>query len=99
MKLGYILKGAIGGFILGLIYILVLFINEFTYGTKDFIQLPIWIDLPANQTFPKYLSNAISAMNSAFNPNVGVIAIVAFIIFCVAFIGNLQLFENIVKCR
>ena len=88
LKISYIVKGAIGGFTLGLIYVFVLFINIFFYGTKNFIPLPVWIDIPAGQSFPKYLSNAVNSMNSALNPNIGLLVLVAIIIFCVAFIGN-----------
>ena len=88
MKISYILKGALGGFTLGIIYLFVLFINIFSIGTKNFIPLPVWIDIPPGQSFPKFLSNAVSSMNSAINPNIGLLVIVAIIIFCVAFIGN-----------
>ena len=91
-KMNSILKSAIGGFTLGIIYIGVLVINTLMSGS-DIIQLPIWIDLPNNMVFPKYLGNALDAMNTQLAnqvdlSNVGITMFIAITIFVVALIGN-----------
>ena len=94
-KMNRIIKPALGGFILGLIYLLVLYLNILM--PNNLIELPIWIDIPSNinVAFPRYLSNALSAMNiqisypaSYIQSNAILIAFIALTIFIVAFVGN-----------
>ncbi len=96
-KMNRITKPALGGFILGLIYILLLYLNILINNPQNLIQLPIWIEIPSNIgiQFPNYLSNALTAMNNqllkyptTIQSNEGIIAFIALTIFIVTFVGN-----------
>lgn len=95
-KMSRVLKPALGGFILGVIYLGVLFLNTMITNPNYFINLPVWIDLNSGH-FPMYFSNALNAMDVPINPsffnqktNVELIyiALIAFTIFIVALVGN-----------
>lgn len=93
VKLSRVIKPALGGFLLGLIYFVILYINIMNNNANNIIALPIWIELPSNQVFPQFLSNSLEAMNSVISSNptssrLYFLGVAALIIFVVALIGN-----------
>lgn len=88
LKIPKLIKPATGGFLLGIIYIFILYFNILNESTGIQIQLPIWIELPSNSSFPSYLSSARDAMNAAITPGIEFVALAALVIFLVALVGN-----------
>ena len=87
LKIPKLIKPALGGLSVGLIYVLVLYFNILNFPVNQ-IQLPVWIDLPAGSVFPNYFGSAKDAMNNALKPDFIFLTSIALIIFIVALIGN-----------
>ncbi len=93
VKMSRVLKPAMGGLLMGLIYLVILYINIMNKNKSNIIALPIWIELPGSQTFPQYLNNSLQVMNEVISSsptasNFYFLGIAALIIFIVALIGN-----------
>ena len=93
VKMSRVLKPALGGLLLGIIYLIIIYVNIISTNKDNIIALPMWIELPSSQSFPQYLSNSLQAMDavitsSAKDSNFYFLGIAALIIFVVALVGN-----------
>ena len=90
-KFSPIVKGSIGGMLIGIIYTLLLCLDQLSSleHSTAFFYFPIWIDAQfLGYSISGLFSNAVVALNNAFILDPSITIVVACVLFVVTFVGN-----------